>query len=69
MVVDDVGVGFVSFCYILKLKLDVIKFDISLIYNIDIEFGCWVMVVVFICFVEEMGSKIVVEGVEIVVEL
>jgi EAL domain-containing protein (putative c-di-GMP-specific phosphodiesterase class I) len=69
LAVDDAGAGFASLRHILKLKPDVIKLDISLIRNIDIEPDCRAMAAALIRFAEETGSKIVAEGVETLAEL
>jgi EAL domain-containing protein (putative c-di-GMP-specific phosphodiesterase class I) len=62
--VDDAGAGYASFRHILNLKPDVIKLDISLTRNIDIDLGRRALAVALIQFAADTGSKIVAEGVE-----
>ncbi|MBS1214000.1 MAG: diguanylate phosphodiesterase [Proteobacteria bacterium] len=69
LAVDDAGAGFASFRHILKLQPDVIKLDVSLIRKIDSDTGCRALAAALIRFAEEMGSKIVAEGVETDAEL
>ncbi len=69
LAVDDAGAGFASFRHILKLQPDVIKLDLSLIRKIDTDRGCRALAAALIRFAEEMGSKIVAEGVETAAEL
>lgn len=45
-----------------------IKLDMSIMYDVDIDCSCCVFVKGFMSFVYEIGSVVVVEGVEIVEE-
>lgn len=64
LAVDDAGAGFASFRHILELKPDVIKLDISLIREIDLDSRRRALAAALIRFARETGSKILAEGVE-----
>lgn len=69
LAVDDAGAGFASFRHILKLNPDIIKLDASLIQKIDIDKPSRALAAALIRFAEEIGSKVVAEGVETESEL
>ncbi|WP_304639135.1 sensor domain-containing phosphodiesterase [Pseudomonas sp.] len=69
LAVDDAGAGFASFRHILKLNPDIIKLDASLIQKIDLDKPSRALAAALIRFAEEIGSKVVAEGVETESEL
>jgi len=69
LAVDDAGAGYASLQHILNLQPDIIKIDLSLIKNIDIDPARRALTSALINFSREIGSSIVAEGVETVAEL
>ena len=69
LAVDDAGAGFASFRHILSLEPDIIKLDASLIHGIDVDRGRRALAAALIRFAEEIGSRVVAEGVETDAEL
>ena len=69
LAVDDAGAGYASFRHILSLAPDVIKLDISITKNIDIDRSRRALARALISFGEETNSKVVAEGVETAGEL
>ena len=69
LAVDDAGAGFASFRHILELKPDVIKLDISLIHNINLDPARRALASALIRFARQTGSTILAEGVETDAEL
>jgi EAL domain-containing protein (putative c-di-GMP-specific phosphodiesterase class I) len=69
LAVDDAGAGFASFRHILSLAPDIIKLDASLIQRIDVDRGRRALAAALIRFAEEIGSRVVAEGVETAGEL
>ncbi len=59
--IDDFGSGYSNFEHILKLKLDIIKIDGSLIKNIDTDKGAELLVKTIIAFSRGAGLKTVAE--------
>lgn len=64
LAVDDAGAGFSSMRHVLDLKPDIIKLDISLTRNVDTDPGRRALATALISFGNEVGSRIVAEGVE-----
>ena len=59
--IDDFGSGYSNFEHILKLKLDIIKIDGSLIKNIDTDKGAELLVKTIITFAKDAGLETVAE--------
>lgn len=68
LAVDDAGAGYASFRHILSLRPDIIKLDMSLTRDIDSDIGRRSLAAALVSFCEEIGSKLVAEGVETVEE-
>lgn len=62
--VDDMGAGYSSLRHILEIKPDIIKFDMSLVHDIDNDPAKRALVAALVSFSHETGSEIVAEGVE-----
>ena len=62
--VDDAGAGFAGLNHILRLRPDVIKLDISLTRDIDLDAVKRALAAALVSFAGEIGSRIVAEGVE-----
>jgi EAL domain-containing protein (putative c-di-GMP-specific phosphodiesterase class I) len=69
LAVDDAGAGYASFRHILQLSPDLIKLDISLVRGIDRDRTRRALASALVRFAEEIGSRIVAEGVETTAEL
>lgn len=69
LAVDDAGAGYASFRHILWLKPDFIKLDMSLIRDINDDFGRQALVASLLRFVREMDGTMIAEGVETAAEL
>ncbi len=67
--VDDVGAGFASLRHILKLRPDLIKLDMSLIRDIDLDPAKEALAASLISFAEKSNAAIVAEGIESAAEL
>lgn len=67
--IDDAGAGFASLRHTLLLDPDIIKVDISLTRQIDIDRGRRALTAALSSFAEEMGMDIVAEGVETQAEM
>ena len=59
--VDDFGSGYSNFEHILKLKLDFIKIDGSLIKHIDTDKAAQLLVKTIITFARDAGLKTIAE--------
>jgi EAL domain-containing protein (putative c-di-GMP-specific phosphodiesterase class I) len=64
LAVDDAGAGYASFRHILALRPDLIKLDISLTRDIDIDHAKGALAIAMVTFAQETDSTIVAEGVE-----
>jgi PAS domain S-box-containing protein/diguanylate cyclase (GGDEF)-like protein len=62
--IDDFGTGYSNFEYLLKLKVDFIKIDGSMIKNIDKSTDAQVVVSVIVDFAKKMGIETIAEFVE-----
>ncbi len=69
LAVDDAGAGFASLQHILQLQPNLIKLDISLTRNIDLDPARRALATALIAFAHETGSEIIAEGVETASEL
>jgi len=59
--IDDFGTGYSNFDHILKLQVDYIKIDGSLIKNIDINHDAEVIVQTIVSFSKDLGIKTIAE--------
>lgn len=62
--IDDFGTGYSNFEYLLKLKVDFIKIDGSMIKTIDTSTDAQAVVSVIVDFAKKMGIKTIAEFVE-----
>jgi EAL domain-containing protein (putative c-di-GMP-specific phosphodiesterase class I) len=62
--VDDAGAGFASFQHILRLRPDIIKLDITLTRDIDIDPIRRALGLALVSFAAELNATIVAEGIE-----
>lgn len=69
LAVDDAGAGYASFRHILNLAPERIKLDMSITKNIDRDPSRRALAAAFARFSEEIGSKLIAEGVETPEEL
>ncbi|MDB5798089.1 MAG: hypothetical protein JWP36_1991 [Paucimonas sp.] len=67
--IDDAGAGYASFRHILNLAPDRIKLDMSITKNIDRDPSRRALAAAFSRFSDEIGSKLIAEGVETPEEL
>ncbi len=59
--IDDFGSGYSNFDHILRLNVDYIKIDASMIKNIDKDINCQIITRTIISFAKELGLKTVCE--------
>ena len=69
LAVDDAGAGFASLRHILQLEPDIMKLDISITRNVDIDRSRRALASALASFGEEMGIELVAEGIETLAEL
>jgi EAL domain-containing protein (putative c-di-GMP-specific phosphodiesterase class I) len=69
LAVDDAGAGYSSLQHILQLQPDLIKLDMALTRNIDLDPARWALASALVVFARETGSRIIAEGVETESEL
>ena len=69
LAVDDAGAGYASLRHILRLAPEIIKLDISLTRGIHADPKRRALAASLIAFAEEVGAKIVAEGIETRAEL
>ena len=62
--IDDAGAGFASLRHTLQIAPDIVKVDISLTRDIDIDRGRRALTSALISFADEMSMTIVAEGIE-----
>jgi EAL domain-containing protein (putative c-di-GMP-specific phosphodiesterase class I) len=67
--IDDAGAGFSSLRHILKLRPDLIKLDLSLIRDINLDPSKQALAASLISFAEKSNATIVAEGIESAGEL
>jgi len=66
---DDLGSGVANLKHLIRLQPDIIKLDIALIAGIDASSEQRALVRALVSFVEEVGSRVIAEGVETATEL
>ncbi len=59
--IDDFGSGYSNFDHILRLNVDYIKIDASMIKNIDKDVNCQIITKTIVTFAKELGLKTVSE--------
>jgi len=59
--IDDFGSGYSNFAYLLKLQVDYIKIDASIIKNITIDRNSYIITKTIVDFCSQMGIKTVAE--------
>ena len=59
--IDDFGTGYSNFEYLMKLKVDYIKIDASMIKNIDVDKDSQLVTETIIDFAKKMGIKTIAE--------
>jgi EAL domain-containing protein (putative c-di-GMP-specific phosphodiesterase class I) len=64
LAVDDAGAGFASFRHIIRLGPDIIKLDVSLTRDVDVDPMRRALASSLIRFADEIGAEIIAEGVE-----
>ncbi len=69
LAVDDAGAGYASLQHILQLQPDLIKLDMGLTRNIDLDPARRALATALIGFARETGSCMIAEGVETMSEL
>ena len=69
LAVDDAGAGYSSLQHILQIRPDLIKLDITLTRNIDLDPARKALASALVVFARETGSRIIAEGVETASEL
>ena len=67
--IDDAGAGFASLRHTLLLRPDIVKVDISLTRDIDIDRAKRALTSALTSFADEMGMAIIAEGIETQAEL
>jgi EAL domain-containing protein (putative c-di-GMP-specific phosphodiesterase class I) len=67
--VDDAGAGYSGLRHILDIQPDIIKLDLTLTRGIDRDLARAALATALIAFANQIGSKIVAEGVETAEEL
>jgi EAL domain-containing protein (putative c-di-GMP-specific phosphodiesterase class I) len=67
--IDDAGAGFASLRHTLRLRPDVVKIDISIVRDIDLDRGKRALASALARFGDEMGMAVVAEGIESQAEL
>jgi EAL domain-containing protein (putative c-di-GMP-specific phosphodiesterase class I) len=64
IVVDDAGAGFASLRHILKLRPDVIKLDIEITRDVDIDPVRMALTRSLVTFAHDVGAALIAEGIE-----
>ena len=67
--IDDVGAGYAGLRYLVDLAPDLLKLDISLTTNIDVDLARQALAAAIVHFAKAIGSEVVAEGIERVGEL
>lgn len=62
--IDDFGTGYSNFAYLVKLEVDIIKIDGSLIKDIDTNETSAMVVETIVAFAQKMGYEVVAEFVD-----
>jgi EAL domain-containing protein (putative c-di-GMP-specific phosphodiesterase class I) len=69
LAVDDAGAGYSSLQHILHVRPDLIKLDVTLTRNINLDPARKALASALVVFARETGSRIIAEGVETASEL
>lgn len=69
LAIDDAGAGFASLRHIVRLEPDVIKLDVSLVHEIQLDPVRRSLASALVSFADEIGSVMVAEGIETGAEL
>jgi EAL domain-containing protein (putative c-di-GMP-specific phosphodiesterase class I) len=69
LAVDDAGAGYASLQHILQLQPDLIKLDMGLTRNVDLDPARRALAAALVAFARDTGSQIIAEGVETTSEL
>ena len=69
MAVDDAGAGYACFRHVLRLAPDIIKLDVSITRDIDVDKSRQALAVALNHFADETHGRLVAEGVETLDEL
>lgn len=69
LAIDDAGAGYASMRHIVNLQPDFIKLDLSLTRNVDKDPSRRALAKALVSFAEEIGSRIIAEGIETPAEL
>jgi len=64
LAIDDVGAGFASLRHILRLAPDVVKLDVSLTRDIEVDAARSALTSALVAFTTEIDAQIVAEGIE-----
>jgi len=59
--IDDFGTGYSNFAYILKLSVDIIKLDATLVKNVDTDKNSELIISTIVSFCKQMNIKTVAE--------
>ncbi len=59
--IDDFGSGYSNFSYLIRIHVDYIKIDGSLIHNIDVDKSALLVVETIVSFAKKLGIKTVAE--------
>jgi EAL domain-containing protein (putative c-di-GMP-specific phosphodiesterase class I) len=62
--IDDFGAGHSSLRHVLQLSPDVVKLDISIIRNVDVDPSRQALVEAMLAFCSRIGADVIAEGVE-----
>lgn len=64
LAVDDAGAGYSSLSHILQLRPDIIKLDMKLVRDIDLDTSRRSLAAAIVYFAREIGVSVVAEGIE-----
>jgi len=59
--IDDFGSGYSNFSYLMKMSVDYIKIDVSLIENIDVDENSYLIVETIVAFAKKLGVQTIAE--------
>jgi c-di-GMP phosphodiesterase len=59
--IDDFGTGYSNFAYILKLSVDIVKLDATLVKNVDTDKNSEIIISTIVSFCKQMNIKTVAE--------
>lgn len=68
-VIDDFGIGYFFFVYLICMLFDVFKIDMSFVWNMMIDLYLCIVVEIILVMVKLLKLEMVVEGVEIVEQM